>query len=123
MNHSYAFGHPETYDLGYKDTDIVAASGSRIKALDQYGDADFFEEFCSSESESDNGDFFSETAQSDCSSESKYDDGDDEDFSSETALSDNLFFFGENGEEALVENGDTYSTAVDDEHDLDLIYE
>ena len=44
-------------------------------------------------------------------------------FFSETVQSDDLFFFGENGEEALVENGDTYSTAVDDEHDLDLIYE
>merc|ERR1711954_418025 len=106
VNHSYAFGHPETYNLGYKDTDIVAGSGSRIKALDQYGDVDFYEEFCSSESESDNGDFFSETVQSDCSSESKYDGG-DEDFSSETALSDNLFFFGENGDEPLVEDGDT----------------
>ena len=100
LNHSYAFGHPETYKLGYKDDDIVAASGSRIKALDQYDNEDFYDEFCSSESQYDNGDFFSETVQSD-----------------------DLFFFGENGEEALVENGDTYSTAVDDEHDLDLIYE
>merc|ERR1711999_27814 len=64
VNQSYGFGHPETYDLGYKDTDIVAGSGSRIKALDQIGDADFYEEFCSSES----------------------------------AQSDDLFFFGENGE-------------------------
>ena len=91
-----------------------------LKALDQYNDVDFFEEFCSSESESDNGDFFSETAQSDCSSESEYD---NEDFFSETVQSDDLFFFGEDGEEALVENAETYSTAVDDEHDLDLIYE
>ena len=120
VNHSYAFGHPKTYDLGYKDTDIVAASGSRIKALDQYGDVDFYEEFCSSESESDNEDFFSETVQPDCSSESQYDDGD---FSSETALSDNLFFFGKNGDEPLVEDGDTYSTVVDDEYDLELVYE
>merc|ERR1712240_244439 len=44
-------------------------------------------------------------------------------FFSETVQSDDIFFFGENGEEALVENGDTYSTAVDDEHDLDLIIE
>ena len=100
LNQSYAFGHPETYKLGYKDDDIVAASGSRIKALDQYDNEDFYDEFCSSESQYDNGDFFSETVQSD-----------------------DLFFFGENGEEALVENGGTYSTAVDDEHDLDLIYE
>ena len=100
LNQSYAFGHPETYKLGYKDGDIVAASGSRIKALDQYDNEDFYDEFCSSESQYDNGDFFSETVQSD-----------------------DLFFFGENGEEALVENGGTYSTAVEDEHDLDLIIE
>jgi len=120
VNHSYAFGHPETYNLGYKDTDIVAASGSRIKALDQYNNGDFYEEFCSSESEYDNGDFFSETVQSDCSSESEYD---NEDFFSETVQSDDLFFFGENGEDPLVEDGDTYSTAVDDEYDLELVYE
>merc|ERR1712240_192995 len=100
LNQSYAFGHPETYKLGYKDGDIVAGSGSHIKALDQYDNEDFYDEFCSSESQYDNGDFFSETTQSD-----------------------DLFFFGEDGEEGLVENGETYSTAVDDEHYLDLIYE
>merc|ERR1712240_67665 len=100
LNHSYAFGHPETYKLGYEDRHIVAGSGSRIKVLDQYDNEDFYDEFCPTESQYDNGDFFSETTQSD-----------------------DLFFFGEDGEEGLVENGETYSTAVDDEHDLDLIYE
>ena len=61
---------------------------------------DFYDEFCSSESQYDNGEFFSETVESD-----------------------NLFFFGENGDEALVEDGDTYSTAVDDEYDLEPVYE
>merc|ERR1712240_142686 len=44
-------------------------------------------------------------------------------FFSESVQSDDLFFFGENGEDPLVEDGDTYSTAVDDEYDLELIYE
>jgi len=120
VNQSYGFGHPKTYDLGYKDTDIVAGSGSRIKALDQYGGVDFYEDFCSPESEYDNEDFFSESVQPDCSSESQHG---DEGLSSEAALSDHLFFYGEAGDAPLVEVGDTYSTAVDDEYDLDLVYE
>ena len=81
---------------------------------------DFFEDFGSPESEYDNEDFFSESVQPDCSSESQHG---DEGLSSEAALSDHLFFYGEAGDAPLVEVGDTYSTAVDDEHDLDLIYE
>ena len=100
LNHSYAFGHPETYKLGYKDRHIVAGSGSRIKILDEYDDQDFYDEFFPTDAQYDNGDFFSDTSQSD-----------------------DVFFFGEDGEEPLVENGETYNMAVDDEYDLDLVYE
>ena len=82
---------------------------------------DFFEDFGSPESEYDNEDFFSESVQPDRSSESQH--GGDEGSSPEAALSDHLFFYGEAGDAPLVEDGDTYSTAVDDEYDLELVYE
>merc|ERR1712240_9582 len=34
-----------------------------------------------------------------------------------------FFFFGEDGDAPLVEDGDPYSTAVDDEYDLEPVYE
>ena len=100
LNHSYAYGHPETYKLGYKDSHIVAGSGSRIKILDEYDHQDFYDEFFPNDVQYDNGDFFSDTDQS------------DEDF-----------FFGEDGEEPLVENGETYNMVVDDEYDPHIVYE
>ena len=97
LNQSYGFGHPETYKLGYKDSHIVAGSGSRIKILDEYDNRDFYDEFFPNDS---NEDFFSDTDQSDTD-----------------------FFFGDGGEEALVQNGETYNLAIDDEYDLDTVYE
>ena len=101
LNQSYAFGHPETYKHGYKDRDIVAGSGSTIKVLDEYDDHDFYEEFFPTDSQYDNGDFFSDASQAD----------------------DDVFFFGEAGEEPLIEVGETYTMAVDDEYDPTLVLE
>ena len=102
INKSYGFGHPETYKHGYKDSHVIAAEGARIKILDEYDNQDFYQEFFPDDSQYDNADFFSD---------SRYSNEDNVD----EQIGEHDFFYGLDGDEPLIQNGETYNLEIEEE--------
>ena len=112
QNLSFGYGHPETYNHGYRDSHIVPGGGCRIKLLDQYDNEDFFAEFV------DNGDDFYQVVDvEECTYDTNI-------ATSEVGEIEELLgsYFPEEDASPLLLNGETYNYDVDEINEHQICY-